>query len=74
MNPEVIASLREHYSTKNFPVFVGHHGAWDIYANTDPIYPSTAAIPVDPDSGHMPCSFGPLDYAKSVLERQPLGS
>ena len=56
--------LREHYNTRNFPIFIANHGAWDIYANTAGDDAYTAAIPVDPSDGHLPSHFGPIGYAR----------
>lgn len=56
----------EYYSTQNFPNFVGHHGAWDIYANHDG---KCAAIPTDEGktNGNLPSQFGNLSHAMRIL-------
>lgn len=56
----------EYYNTRNFPIFVCHHGNWDIYRN-DKDY--CAAIPID-GSGCQASHFGDMHYLRVVLPRR----
>jgi len=54
------------FDREHFPIFVGHHGAWDIYASRTDV---CVALPVDPASGHKPSIFGTLGQARRILAR-----
>ncbi len=54
------------FSRDQFSVFVGHHGAWDIYASEADV---CVALPVDPASGHKASMFGTLGQARRILAR-----
>ena len=58
--------IRDHYSTDNFPIFVAHHGNWDIYADFDG---RCASIPT-PEAAATGCRsshFGDAGYVKTTL-------
>ena len=58
--------IRDHYSTDNFPIFVAHHGNWDIYADSDG---RCASIPT-PEAAATGClssHFGDAGYVKTTL-------
>jgi hypothetical protein len=51
-----------HYTKENFPIFVAHHGNWDIYRDDKG---NCAALPVVP--GCLSSHFGDMRYTRCVL-------
>ncbi len=55
-----------HYNRDNYPIFVCHHGNWDIYRNAAG---KCASIPTKEAeaNGCKASHFGDLDYVRATL-------
>lgn len=60
----IVSMTHDLYNTTNFPHPIAISGPWTIYRNAEGW---CAAIPTDPNSGHLASSYGDLHHVERML-------
>jgi hypothetical protein len=69
MTPETKSMLFSFYNRRSFPTHIADSGPWMICRNAEGY---CAAIPRDPDNGHLPSHFGDMAHVQHLFQQGQL--